>query len=122
MKIQKIIAIAFLALYGLVLSHNFVPHHHHSLTDVVVEHCHHDEDHHHHHESDSEHTKVHCSFEDVIVLRDKINLSELYSYTASFDIVLPVGEELILTDNYILPHIQEPRCRDVQLRGPPHFS
>lgn len=130
MKLQNIISICLLAVYTIVLSHNFVPHHHHSQAVEVVEHCNH-EDHHRHdaiegqkqvrHSHDSE-AHIHCSFEDVIILNKKISLSEVFLLTTFNEVIFATEDKQLFADTYIIPQIPESHCRDVQLRGPPQFS
>ena len=133
MTIKNIISFCLFAVYSLVLAHNFIPHHHHSERIQIVDHHHHcDDDHDHHHESNVEHTKlshshsheehIHCSFEEVIVLNKKINISDVYTLAAVIEIDFAEDDKQQFVDSYIIPHVPETHCRDVQLRGPPQFS
>jgi hypothetical protein len=135
MNLQNYIAICLLAVYSLVLTHNFVPHHHHSSNFTSAKHDHQHDDHHHHYhlyEIDMEHecidhshqheAHVHCSFEEVTIPGKKISLSTFYALAVLLEIELNDQGKQLFADTYIVPHPTEPKCRDVQLRGPPQLS
>ncbi len=130
MKLQNSIALCLLALYSLVLVHNFVPHCHQSIHEKFTEHCCHHASHEqvadHDHEMENtyhEHeTHIHCSFEEVLVLNKKTNLPTVYLIESSMIKEGSDEETKQHCDTYYFPAVTEPHCRDVKLRGPPQFS
>ncbi|NQU88455.1 MAG: hypothetical protein HQ541_22135 [Mariniphaga sp.] len=126
---RNIISILLLAIYSVVLAHNFVPHEHHSNSTNCEEHCNshteivaaeyctsvHD------HGSEN-HNHIHCHFEVKMLLSKMVTFSGFYIESENLNIILeePEGRQI----NYFeySQKIPEPQCRDVYLRGPPTFS
>lgn len=134
MRIRKSISVLVLAVYAIVMAHNFIPHHHHSQITEDTHHCEHSG---HHPHDDHQHEKngdccvdhsndcdemLHCSFEEETILAKSIDLSELF--VPSTEIVYSDIEETKFSYVSIYIHIpiKDAHCRDVQFRGPPYFS
>jgi len=134
MKMRKFISIVVLAVYSIVMAHSFIPHHHHSefiKETQICEHAEHDVHHEHEHEFAGDccvnqeqdyNSHKHCSFDEITILAKSLNLSNLH--LPSTEIEFSVLEKIIqsVSGCYIPIQISSPHCRDVQLRGPPHFS
>jgi len=143
MKFRNIIALSLLAIYALVMAHNFIPHHHHSELALCANlnetelHQHHDDEHecnsHHHTTKPREayislnhsypiHDHTYCSFDDKIIRSEKINLPSFFAlpmcFEYSFSEDIPQKIEAV---DVISKHLS-PKCRDVLRRGPPYFS
>jgi hypothetical protein len=128
MKFRNIISVGLLAVYTIVVAHNFIPHHHHSEITETTHICHH-EDHQHfesvnavvdHSHDANEH--IHCSFNEKIILTKGLTLSAVHLPANPFVFYQYEENKQLLSDLYHLVVPQEPQCRDVQLRGPPFFS
>ncbi len=128
MKLRNIISVCLLAVYAIVVAHNFIPHHHHSEITESTHVCHHDDHHHiesgnavvsHSHDSDAH---IHCSFNEKIILNKILTLSSVHLPANPFEFFHCEENNQLLDDIYNLVVPQEKHCRDVQLRGPPHFS
>uniref|UniRef100_UPI003217C1AD hypothetical protein n=1 Tax=uncultured Draconibacterium sp. TaxID=1573823 RepID=UPI003217C1AD len=134
---RKLISIAVLAVYTVVMAHNFIPHHHHSIHTRGSQHCeleksnkpdcNHKEnaDHSIHIIEDcclAHHQHAFCSFDEELVLMKWISLSDLFlpSTEIIFAELAPSGQKF--SDTYLPFQTQNPHCRDVQLRGPPQLS
>lgn len=140
---RKIISVVILAVYSIVMAHGFIPHHHHSefegaqhcQIDVADNRCDDNHDHEHDHDhssketgtccvehSHNQHPHNFCSFEEETILVKQISLSELFLPATEIDFTCLEKKIQSIADCYIPKEIPEPFCRDVQLRGPPHFS
>ena len=128
MRMRSIISICLLTIYAIVVGHNFIPHHHHSEFAESNHICHHKDHHHietsysnvgHNHNTDAHSA---CSFNEKIILTKALTLSAVH-FPANPFLLLPNEQNIqLLTDSYHLILLQDPNCRDVQLRGPPQFS
>jgi len=137
MKLRKIISIIALAVYSVVIAHDFIPHHHHSGNNLNCSYC--------ELEKQEEHTCNHkdhyshfiqsvdiccanhhqhsfCSFDEETVLTKWIRLSNLFlpSVEMSFDKKVEPCQNLVET--YQPFQIKDPPTRKIQLRGPPQLS
>jgi len=128
MRLRNIISVCLLAVYAIVVAHNFIPHHHHSEIAESTHTCNH-EDHFHvdsgnaildqSHDSDAH---LHCSFNEKIILTKVLTLPLIYLAISPYEFVQCEENSQLLNDIYNLVLPQENHCRDVLLRGPPQFS
>lgn len=126
MKIaRKIVALVLLAIYGLVMLHDFLPHHHHSELQEYTHTCYFEE--HQHLESDTpgifnEHHDDHhlaCHFNGKILPAKVLSLSVVYFIEEQQQFIAPESEQReINTDSTPRLRIEFPGDR-LSRRGPP---
>ena len=140
MTLRKSISVCLLAVYTIVVAHSLIPHHHHSGFDQSADHCqiakhqtdvclhnahNHDdqqvlnccEDHDH-----DDHNHTFCSFEEKTVLNKWTYFTNII-YNSPGTVFLDFSDKNLIHSSYYLPPgDQNPHCRDVSSRGPPHLS
>lgn len=134
MKIKSIISILILAVYSIVIAHSFIPHHHHSDFVLLTHECNyneHDAHHDHQHEitgdccvNSDQKNDLHspCSFDEKTILAKSLSLSNLYLPSVEIEFIGLEKKIQSISDAYVPIQTTDPRCRDVDLRGPPQFS
>lgn len=143
MRLRNIISVCLLTVYTIVIAHSFIPHHHHSEFAQAPQQCEFEKPQEHsccehdtheqqvEHISDNccldnhnhnNHSHTFCSFEEKVVLKKGISLSNLFLPSIDIEYFELAQNNYSLTDSYLPIFIHDPHCRDVQLRGPPQFS
>jgi hypothetical protein len=131
MKMRNFISTILLAVYSIVLGHNFVPHHHHSEdSENPGFYCQLEEVQHeknccdssladHGHDSQQHHP---CNFNEKIVLTKSGNFSILYLPGLSTEFDFSIQEKKIFYTDFSVISVTDPNLRHILLRGPPQFS
>lgn len=123
---RNIISVFLLAVYSIVLAHNFVPHEHHSnindcrdkcnthIEIVAQKCCTSIHDH-----GQNSHQQIHCHFEVKLVLSHLLNISDFYNESETLEIIQTEPESRLISYFEYSQKLPDPHCRDVSLRAPP---
>jgi len=130
MKMRRVISFVILAVYSIVMAHNFIPHHHHSELNKATHYCKYDvqDNLSHQHEftgscclfhSHDDQIQNPCGFDDETIILKSTDLQDLFISASTAELTGIRGSYRLISGIYIQYPVKETPLGSGILRGPP---